>query len=119
MQTMIRPLKNNLEVLQFPGLAGNCNISHFITTRQGGVSTGAYAQMNPGLYTDDCPDSIRKNREILAEGIQLPVQNIITPHQTHQDRIIHIPTASPSCCMLPIQKPLQPFMPVGEVQSYK
>ena len=60
MQTMIRPLKNNLEVLQFPGLAGNCNISHFITTRQGGVSTGAYAQMNPGLYTDDCPDSIRK-----------------------------------------------------------
>lgn len=93
MQTMIRPLKNNLEVLQFPGLAGNCNISHFITTRQGGVSTGAYAQMNPGLYTDDCPDSIRKNREILAEGIQLPVQNIITPHQTHQDRIIHINSA--------------------------
>lgn len=92
-QTMIRPLKNNLEVLQFPGLAGNCNISHFITTRQGGVSTGAYAQMNPGLYTDDAPDSIRKNREILAEGIQLPVQNIITPHQTHQDRIIHIDSA--------------------------
>lgn len=89
-QTMIRPLKNNLEVLQFPGLAGNCNISHFITTRHGGVSTGAYARMNPGLYTDDAPDSIRKNREILAEGIQLPVQNIITPHQAHQDRIIHI-----------------------------
>ena len=80
----INRLSDKVEVLQCTEWMGDCNISHFITTRQGGVSIGAYAQMNPGLYTDDCPDSIRKNREILAEGIQLPVQNIITPHQTHQ-----------------------------------
>ena len=34
-------------MLQFSGLSGECNISHFITTRHGGVSQGNYSTMNP------------------------------------------------------------------------
>lgn len=42
-------------MLQFPALSEDCNISHFVTTRQGGVSKGAYASFNPGEYSGDNP----------------------------------------------------------------
>ena len=42
-------------MLQFPALSEDCNISHFVTTRQGGVSEGAYASFNPGEYSGDNP----------------------------------------------------------------
>ena len=87
---MIESSNKKIKLLQFPDLSGYCNISHFITTRHGGVSQGNYGSMNPGLYTSDKPDAIKKNREILADKIQLPVNNIITPHQTHQDKILVI-----------------------------
>lgn len=83
-------LSNHLEVLQVPGWTGDCNISHFITTRFGGVSEGNYAGMNAGLYTDDDPQKIRQNRELLGAALHIPVQKLITPHQVHgcQVRII-------------------------------
>lgn len=80
--------KNNIELLQLPGLSRSCNISHFITTRHGGVSSDNYGSMNPGLYTNDDPTAIKRNREILAEAINLPVEKIITPHQVHKDEIL-------------------------------
>ena len=40
-----------IEVSRFSGLSGYRDISHFTTTRHGGVSTGTYASMNPGVYT--------------------------------------------------------------------
>ena len=50
-----------IEVSRFSGLSGYRDISHFTTTRHGGVSTGTYASMNPGVYTEDDPGFIRKN----------------------------------------------------------
>ena len=75
---------------RFSKLSGCCDISHFITTRHGGVSVGTFASMNPGLYSADEPSAVRKNLEILAEAIELPVENIYMPHQTHQDKIVSI-----------------------------
>lgn len=86
-------LNDNLEVLQFPEWMVDCNISHFITTRRGGVSTGNYAGMNPGLYTTDLPENIDKNRRILCEALQIDLSRLITPHQTHSDRIAVIDEA--------------------------
>ncbi len=54
-----------IEVSRFSGLSGYRDISHFTTTRHGGVSTGTYASMNPGVYTEDDPGFIRKNLELL------------------------------------------------------
>lgn len=86
-------LNDNLEVLQFLEWMVDCNISHFITTRRGGVSTGDYAGMNPGLYTTDLPENIDKNRRILCEALQIDLSRLITPHQTHSDRIAVIDEA--------------------------
>lgn len=74
-------------MLQFSGLSGYCNISHFITTRQGGVSEGAYASLNPGEYAGDDPVRVRKNREILAEAIGISPDKFVAPFQIHEDKI--------------------------------
>lgn len=72
---------------RFSGLSGIRDISHFITTRHGGVSQGAFASMNPGEYSGDDPASVRMNREVLAKEIQLPSERIFAPFQTHEDRV--------------------------------
>ncbi|MEG1748502.1 MAG: peptidoglycan editing factor PgeF [Tannerellaceae bacterium] len=74
---------NTTEMLQFPGLGGDCNISHFVTTRHGGVSKGAYASMNPGCYSGDEPDAVRQNRERICEALNMPIESLFAPYQVH------------------------------------
>ena len=70
-------------MLQFPVLSEDCNISHFVTTRQGGVSKGAYASFNPGEYSGDNPEAVRANRKLLSDAIGIPTERIFTPFQVH------------------------------------
>ena len=82
------------EMLRLPLLEECRGISHFFTTRQGGVSRGmAYGSMNPGLYTEDDPEAVRRNLAILSERIGLPVARIVMPHQTHEDCLLTIDAA--------------------------
>lgn len=74
-------------MLQFAALGGCCNISHFITTREGGVSSGTYASMNPGKYSGDDDSSVRKNLERLSAAIHLPPDRIVAPFQIHKDEV--------------------------------
>lgn len=77
-------------MLQFPGLSGICNISHFITTRHGGVSSGGYSSMNPGEYSGDDPESVRMNRQVLAEAVGVSSDRILAPYQVHGDKIFRV-----------------------------
>ena len=79
-----------IEVSRFSGLSGYRDISHFTTTRHGGVSTGTYASMNPGVYTEDDPGFIRKNLELLSNAVGISLENMVIPHQTHEDRVLAI-----------------------------
>jgi YfiH family protein len=53
-----------------PDWAAPANVRAFVTTRQGGVSTGEYASMNLGATSGDDPKDVARNREIA--GIHLP-----------------------------------------------
>lgn len=79
-------------MLQFSGLSGECNISHFITTRHGGVSLGNYAAMNPGEFSGDEPDSIRINRKLLSDAIGISPERIFAPFQIHEAEIACLDT---------------------------
>lgn len=79
-------------MLQFSGLSGECNISHFITTRHGGVSQGNYASMNPGEYSGDDPESVRMNRQLLSDAIGISPERIFAPFQIHEAEIACIDT---------------------------
>lgn len=92
-------------MLQFTGLSGDCNISHFVTTRHGGVSEGAYASFNPGEYSGDDPEAVSENRKLLADAIGIPSGRIFAPFQVHGAEI----------------RSIEPFflsLPLDEQQAY-
>ena len=88
-------------MLQFPVLSEDCNISHFVTTRQGGVSKGAYASFNPGEYSGDNPEAVRANRKLLSDAIRIPSERIFAPFQVHGAEVRSI---DPSFLSLPLEE---------------
>lgn len=46
--------------------------------------------MNPGVYTEDDPGFIRKNLELLSDAVGISLENMVIPHQTHEDRVLAI-----------------------------
>jgi polyphenol oxidase len=53
------------------------------STREGGVSEGAYASLNLGILTEDDPGRVRKNRGILARQAGLPAERVAMGWQVH------------------------------------
>ena len=84
---MIDYPNDKVKMLQFPKLSEICNISHFVTTRHGGVSKGAYASFNPGEYCGDDKEDVAMNRFLLSEAIGISKEKIISPCQIHEDEI--------------------------------
>lgn len=66
------------------------NIVHFSTTREGGVSRGAFSSFNMGNFSDDNPLHISENREILARMFYMDINRFIIPHQTHGTEVLTI-----------------------------
>lgn len=50
------------------------NVRALMTTREGGISTGAYSGMNLGAHVGDNPEFVKRNRQSLIEKLQLPTE---------------------------------------------
>ena len=83
----INRLSDKVEVLQCTEWMGDCNISHFMTTRFGGASLGNFSGMNAGLYTEDVPEHVRENIRLLCDALHLSPERLFMPHQTHGAQI--------------------------------
>ncbi len=57
------------------------------TTRGGGVSEGPYSSLNLGALTDDEPDRVSHNRELLAEALSLDPGSVAMGWQVHGAQI--------------------------------
>jgi hypothetical protein len=68
------------------------------TTRHGGVSRGPYRSLNLGRLTDDDPDSVRRNRELLSERIGMPLATI---RQVHGAEVRRVESSAPAGGPLP------------------
>lgn len=77
-------------LLLFDLLQKEENIVHFSTTREGGVSDGAFSSFNMGNFSDDNPLHISQNREILARMFYMDASRFIVPHQTHGTEVLTI-----------------------------
>jgi polyphenol oxidase len=53
------------------------------STRRGGVSEGSYESLNLGILTDDRPERVARNREILARDAGLDPDGIAMGWQVH------------------------------------
>ncbi|MCZ6711240.1 MAG: peptidoglycan editing factor PgeF [Gammaproteobacteria bacterium] len=60
------------------------------TTRQGGVSTGAYASLNLAAHVGDGDAAVARNREVLAASIR--VEQIQWLEQVHGTRVVRVDT---------------------------
>lgn len=60
------------------------------TDRFGGVSKAPYQSLNLALHVKDNPIDVLKNREILSQKYNLPLQNIIYMDQVHKDSVVLI-----------------------------
>jgi len=78
---------NNIKMLQFTRLNEYCNISHFVSTRHGGISTRNYSSMNLGEYCGDDPEAVHHNRILLSDIFTIPFGNLCVPFQVHGDII--------------------------------
>ena len=68
-------------------------VSHFFSTRRGGVSTGNYASLNLGAFCGDDPVVVAENRRILCDMIGIDVDRLIVPRELHDNEIKEIDLA--------------------------
>ena len=63
------------------------------TTRRGGVSTGPYASLNLGLFTEDDPAHVSENRDRVAAAVGVPRRRFQQGFQVHAAhvRALHAP----------------------------
>ena len=62
-------------------------ITALTTTRDGGVSKGAYAKLNLAYHVGDIQSDVATNRQLLLDELQLPARRLITTYQSHSDII--------------------------------
>lgn len=77
-------------MITYPILEQFDEITHFCTTRHGGVSQGNYASFNISPFSGDSIDYQTENFNRLAQVINLPTENIVFPYQTHGSEVIII-----------------------------
>lgn len=76
--------------LQSPLLEGVPGLVHGFASRNGGVSTGSFSTLNFGLKSGDSPDNVRRNLELLAEGVGFSAARFFRAKQVHERRILRI-----------------------------
>ena len=65
------------------------------TTRQGGVSQGCYASMNPADHVDDDPRAVAENRQRLRQALNLPADPVWL-QQVHGTAVVDAAVAGAS-----------------------
>lgn len=60
------------------------------TSRDGGVSEGAYASLNTAMHVDDDPARVARNRAIVAEAVGCDDAPIVVPNQVHGSHIVTV-----------------------------
>ncbi len=62
-------------------------VSHGIFTRLGGVSKNCYSTLNLSYKCGDEPDSVKRNRAIVASHFNIPDSRLFFPDQCHTNNV--------------------------------
>jgi polyphenol oxidase len=84
---MLNQNSENLKPILFDQLLSFQNLSHVVTTRQGGVSKKLYRTLNLSLKVGDELKNVLLNRMKLAEYIGITMDNLYFPDQCHTANI--------------------------------
>lgn len=87
---MIEKKYFDIPLLHFNNLSKFQNIFHFVTTREGGFSTEHLSSLNLGFTVNDNPEIVLKNRQELAEAVDIVSGRFIFAKQSSKDKIMII-----------------------------
>ena len=80
---MISVAIKGLSLLQFDNLSSFPELLHFSTMRTGGKSSANYSSLNLGLNSGDASENVITNRMILSKSLNISIDRLIFPKQTH------------------------------------
>lgn len=84
--------RGDLDVLAWPAFDG-LDLDVLVTTRNGGVSRGAYQSLNLGLHVGDDHEAVLENRRRAAAALGAGLGDMVFCSQAH-DRNVHVVTVS-------------------------
>ncbi len=87
---MIEKHANTVPLWSFQNLLPFKEISHFISTRNGGFSKPPYDSLNLGFHVGDNPETVLKNRQHLASALGIPLDNFTTARQVHGGNVVTV-----------------------------
>ncbi len=87
---MLNLMQKSVRYLTFDIFRQFPEINHFVSTRLGGVSTGAYQSLNISLNTSDLPENILLNRQLLSKSTQIPASGMCFAQQIHGQNVIEL-----------------------------
>lgn len=79
--------KNELNYLVYPETALG-EVVHGFFTRQGGVSPQPYHSLNLSISTGDTRENVRRNRDLIFEGLKRQPRTMFDVWQVHSDKVI-------------------------------
>ena len=59
----------------------------FSSLRKGGASKGTFCAFNINEYCGDSSEHVTRNKQLLADILGIPSQNILVPHQVHGTKV--------------------------------
>lgn len=80
----------DFKYITFPTFEKHTDLLHCFTTRKGGISEGFFESMNIGFSTGDRDENVKRNIEIMAEKLNINVENIVETNQTHTNNIKYV-----------------------------
>lgn len=83
-------LTEDKKMLGYELLSSYSNISHFVTTRRGGVSEGTYASFNCSPYSGDEAGKVCLNQDILCKELGSSLRQMVIPFQTHGTNVLTV-----------------------------
>ncbi len=84
---MTRENVNGLAVMRFSNLEKQERLSHFVSTRIGGISSAPYDSLNLSFSVGDDPTCVEHNRHLLCARAGLFLDRFIFGQQVHGNRV--------------------------------
>jgi len=84
----VREDRGGCSFLTFPRLGDPKVLTHFVSTRSGGVSLGKLEGLNVSFKVGDDPVRVRENRELLSRAVGMDITSALTLDQVHSDKVV-------------------------------
>lgn len=79
--------KSTTKLYNFNLLSKYDNVAHFVSGREGGVSSDNFGSLNLSFKVGDSIDNVVNNRKTIAESLGVSYDKLVFPDQTHSVNI--------------------------------